>query len=56
MMDFYLNTLVGIPKDIEMTIINIEPYKVDHVTKQLMEKADHYLQPSSNQKSSFINS
>ena len=48
-MDFYCNTLINIPSEFHVTIINIDPVKIDHVTRKLMKRADVYLQPSINQ-------
>ena len=45
-MDFYFHTIVNMPKEFHVTIINVEPVFIDAVTKSVYDRADEVLQPS----------
>ena len=45
-MDFYFHTIVNMPKEFHVTIINIDPVFIDEVTKKVYDRANKVLQPS----------
>ena len=48
-MDFYFHTILNLPKEFHLTIINIDPVFIDDVTKKIYKRADKVLQPSVSQ-------
>jgi protein O-GlcNAc transferase len=45
-MDFYFHTIANLPETFDVTLIYIDPIHIDHITKDLFERADTVLMPS----------
>ena len=45
-MDFYKNTLINLPDEFHVTMINISPFFIDETTRKLKNRADEYYQLS----------
>ena len=45
-MDFYAHTLINFPDAFHVTIINVDPTKIDDITKALYRRADKHYQTS----------